>query len=117
MLVTIFLEIMANMYWILMQTFKKSSLVLLLVALSLLNIAGAGLLQCWFSNILKTRIDRDKIDILDIFITFETQYFISGVQNDLPSAVLHSQVHAWVMLVIILLEIMADLYLFSHTDI
>ena len=91
-----------------MQTCEKSSLVLLLVALSFLSIAGVGLLQCWFSNILKTLIDRDKIGILDIFITFETQYFISALQNDLPSAVLHGQVHAGVMLVIILLEIMAD---------
>ena len=69
-------------------------MVLVLVALSLLNIAGAELLYCWFSYILNTLLDRDKIGILDIFITFETQYFISGVQNDLPSAVLHSQVHA-----------------------
>ena len=62
-------------------------------------------------------IDRDKICVWDIIITFETQYFISALQNDLLSAVLDSQVHAGVMLVIVLLEIMADLYLFSYTDI
>ena len=50
-----------------MQTSRKSSLVLLHVALSLLVIAGAGLLQCWCSYILKTMIDRDKICVRDIF--------------------------------------------------
>ena len=59
----------------LMHVSKESSLVLLLVALLLLVIAGAGLLQFWCSNILKTMIDRDKICVWDINITFETQYF------------------------------------------
>ena len=64
MLVIIILEIMADMYCIfLKQVSRESSLVLLLVALLLLVIAGAGLLQCWCSNILKTMIDRDKICI------------------------------------------------------
>ena len=59
----------------LMQTSRKSSLVFLLVALSLPVIAGAGLLQCLCSDILNIMIDRDKICVWDIFITFQTQYF------------------------------------------
>ena len=59
----------------LMETCRKSSLVLSFMVLSLLVIACAGLLQCWCSNILKTMIDRDKICIWDIFIMFETQNF------------------------------------------
>ena len=43
--------------------------------------------------------------------------FISALQKDLLSADLHGQVHARVMLVMVLLEIMADLYWFSYSDI
>ena len=45
------------------------------MALALLVIAGAGLSQCWCSDTLKTMIDRDKICVRDILITFETKYF------------------------------------------
>ena len=42
--------------------------------------------------------------------------FISALQNHLPAAVLHGVVHAAVMLVIVLLEILADLYCFCNAE-
>ena len=75
MLVIIFIKTMADITEFPRQVYRKSSLVLLLVALVLLVIAGAGLLQCWCSYTLKTMIDRDKICVRDILITFETKYF------------------------------------------
>ena len=94
----------------LMQTCRKSYLGLSLVFFFVAVLAGAGLLQCLYSDILRIMIDGDIICIRDIFMILQTQYFDICLR-EWPSCC----IAAWltgVILVIIILEIMADMYWF-----